>query len=74
MIPTNCRRYIIRRLHGAQQGILKMLLKAKDNAYWPGIRIELTDIVNNCSDCQTYAYNVQCKPPHIPRENPTKPW
>ena len=73
LVPSRARDYIIKRLHEAHQGLAKMLITAKDNVFWPAMRQDLTNITTQCKKCQTFAKS-QWKPPHTPRELPTRPW
>lgn len=57
------------------RGIQETLEKLKRNYYWPGMKTDITDYINNCEICQVakYARN----PPYVPlvlTETPTKPF
>ena len=44
---------VLQILHVSHPGIIKMDLKAKDYFYWPGIRKDIENVVNQCPACQS---------------------
>ena len=52
-IPNRLRKATISKLHIAHMGLESMMRRARDTVYWPGIRKDLQQIVDNCYACQT---------------------
>ena len=65
--------YVLKHLHDTHQGVVKMLLRARDSIYWPGLRSSLTSIVDECEECHRNSRS-QWKPAHKPHELATRPW
>ena len=73
VVPTSVRKDIIATVHRSHQGIRGCIRRAKDAVYWPLMKQEITDYVNQCSVCNTYRPE-QCKEPLMPHAVPDRPW
>ena len=59
VIPSALRLDILDQLHRGHQGITKCRARAQQSAWWPGLGIQLQDLVQNCSKCR----HLHHKPP-----------
>lgn len=66
IIPEKYRQNILKTLHFAHPGIVRMKAIAREHVYWPGINFEIEKIVRQCSECQSAAKN--------PIKNSLHPW
>lgn len=57
LIPQKLRRFIIDRLHLQHSGIENTINLAYQNVFWPGMRAEITERVQNCNVCLTNSDN-----------------
>ena len=68
VIPTRLRADILSRLHCGHQGINKCRERARQSVWWPGISLEVTEMVKSCRTCRHIApsssnrYSRQCYP------------
>ncbi len=72
VIPRTLRPGVLEKLHSGHQGVTKCRERARQSAWWPGMRKELEDVVNNCSVC--CKHRVQHAEPLIPTTFPDYPW
>ena len=72
VIPSALRLDILDQLHSGHQGITKYRTRAQQSVWWPGLGMQLQDLVQNCSQCRRLHH----KPPEplITTEFPTLPW
>lgn len=71
-IPRAMRKELLRKLHSGHQGIVKTYRRSRDSVWWPSIRQEVYDMVENCSACIK-----ERNTPHQPLEMaelPAGPW
>jgi hypothetical protein len=52
VIPKSARRDLLRKLHAAHQGIVRMKRRARQTVFWPGISNDITTLVESCQNCQ----------------------
>jgi hypothetical protein len=52
VIPKSARRELLRKLHAAHQGIVRMKRRARQTVFWPGISNDITTLVESCQSCQ----------------------
>nr|XP_040576564.1 uncharacterized protein K02A2.6-like [Lepeophtheirus salmonis] len=52
VIPRVARKEILENLHVSHQGIVKTKQRAREIIYWPGIDIDIEDMVRKCEECQ----------------------
>jgi transposase InsO family protein len=55
VIPAELRAETLKRLHDAHQGITSTLQRARRTVYWPKMQDDITDMVNQCQECQIHA-------------------
>lgn len=72
IIPENMRSYILERLHEGHFGINRCRARANDSVWWPGISIDISNMVKRCLDC--IQEHVNLKEPLMPTKLPTRPW
>ena len=71
VIPVSMRLDVLDKLHEGHQGITKCRERAKTSVWWPGLRKQLEELVNNCSTC--IKERVNRLEPVIPSERPDRP-
>ena len=54
IIPPTLRPDVLRRLHDGHQGVTKTRANAVSSVWWPGISLEITEVVRNCAMCEKY--------------------
>ena len=67
---------ILKQIHGGHLWLNKCKLRAKETVYWPGLNIELEDLVLNCELCLKYS-TAKCKQEPslaLGQEVPLCPW
>lgn len=57
VIPESLRQPILKDLHAAHVGIVKMKGIARSYVYWPGIDADIERIAKSCHDCAKHAHN-----------------
>ena len=73
IIPSSMRKEILTQIHEGHLGIEKCQRRARDCVFWPGISVEIKDMVKSCQLCLIYS-SQQAKEPLQPHELPTRPW
>jgi transposase InsO family protein len=73
VVPASQRPDVLQKLHESHQGLAKCLAFAKLTVFWPGLRSELTRLVENCQTCQEQK-PAQRHEPLRPTELPQRPW
>lgn len=73
LIPKQCRKDILTKLHDAHQGIVKCQLRAKSTVFWPKINRDIEELVRSCPICMENS-KAQSAEPLQPHEIPTRPW
>jgi hypothetical protein len=66
IIPEIFREKLLKTMHFAHPGIVRMKAIAKDHMYWPGISNDIEKLVRQCNECQSAAKN--------PIKNSLHPW
>ena len=72
VIPRTARESVVKLLHEAHPGIVRMKNLAQGYVWWPGIK-DLEDKVKSCETCQTNRKSPPVAPLH-PWSWPQKPW
>ena len=72
IIPISLRPEILNKLHSAHQGVVKCLERAKHSVWWPGVRTDVTSIVEKCPIC--CKHRVQHVEPLLPSPFPSRLW
>ena len=62
VIPKSARRGLLRKLHAAHQGIVRMKRRARQTVFWPGISNDITLLVESCQNCQERLLRQQKEP------------
>ena len=55
IIPASLQNSVLKALHLAHPGIVRMKAIAREHVYWPGINAEIEKLVRQCEDCQKAA-------------------
>ena len=66
VIPKLLQPQVLKALHLAHPGIVRMKALARQYAYWPGIDHDITHLVRSCDECQSAA--------KMPPKQPLRPW
>ena len=66
VIPPPLRPNVLSTLHAAHQGIDKMLARAENSVFWPGITSDIRSLRTQCADCNRNAPSNPCAPPTPP--------
>ena len=72
IIPPTLRPDVLRRLHDGHQGVTKTRANAVSSVWWPGISLEITEVVRNCAICEKY--RKERVEPMKGTEFPDRPW
>lgn len=73
IVPTALRPKIKERLHRSHIGVQGCLRRAREVVYWPSMNQEITDYIEQCEVCNTFAAQQQ-KEPLIVHDVPQRPW
>ena len=65
IIPSSLRPQILRSLHAAHQGVSKMMARARQAVYWPGLEMAVKNTRYNCQKCSELAPSQSSEPPKI---------
>ena len=73
VIPVSLRQEVITLLHSAHQGVTKLLQRASESVFWPGLRRRLEEKCLSCEAC-VKVERKQPKEPLIPHPVPPYPF
>ena len=76
VIPHKKHQAMLNLVHDRHLGLNKYKLRAKDTAYWPGLKDQLEKLVLNCELCLKYSFP-KCKQKSsksLGQEIPLHPW
>ena len=73
IIPTQCRKELLEKLHKGHFGVDRTKLRARDPIYWPGINKDIEILVKTCNTCQENSKRNN-KDPVLAREIQMCPW
>lgn len=73
LIPKSLRKEILEKLHYNHLGLSKGLQLAKSSVFWPTMKNDLTQIIENCHICNKYSHAQRSQPLH-PHEIPKIPF
>ena len=66
LIPTCLRQEVLEHLHAAHQGTTKMLGRARESVFWPGLTADVTAHRASCESCIKQAPSNPASPPADP--------
>ncbi len=72
VIPSSLRAGILDRLHQGHQGITKCRALARSSVWWPGLSVQLEELIRSCKTCAKERSNPP--EPLIPSDLPGRPW
>ena len=73
VIPRVMRKYVLRKVHEGYMGIEKRRQRAREHVYWPGMNAHITEMIENCYECQVHG-NRNTAEPLRPHEIPNRSW
>ena len=73
VIPESQQKEILEKLHESHQGLTKCRDNAKQTVWWPGLRADMSHIVENCQTCRENR-PTQRSEPLKPTNLPQRPW
>ncbi|XP_031350539.1 uncharacterized protein K02A2.6-like [Photinus pyralis] len=73
LVPKTLRQEILRKIHYSHLGFDKNFRMARDSVFWPNLKIDLRNFINNCQTCQKYAPSQPSETLHS-HEIPKLPW
>lgn len=73
IIPETLKHEFLELLHRSHQGVVSTKLLAQDSVYWPGIMVDIENMVLSCIVCQRYSRS-NSKEPLQPHTVPELPW
>ena len=59
IVPVSLRQDTLHMLHQSHLGISKSLLQARSSFYWPGLTKDVTNLIEECSSCQSFQNHQQ---------------
>ncbi len=62
IVPASMRPETLECLHDAHQGLTSTLQRAHRTVYWPKMQDDITELINQCTECQVHAK----KKPRVP--------
>ena len=71
VIPAAMRLEMLDRIHEGHQGITKCRERAKKSVWWPGLSLQIEELVKGCRRCAEQ--RVDRKEPIIPSPVPSRP-
>ena len=73
IIPSCLRKEMLNKVHSSHVGTEACIRKASDSLFWPGLRKDITNLVNSCHVCAEVNKTQQKEPLQTPKL-PTLPW
>ena len=73
IVPKSLRPEILRQIHKSHLGIVKCRQRAREVLFWPGMSVQIEQMVNNCNMCADYA-KTKSPEPLKPSMRPSLPW
>ncbi|MFH4976831.1 hypothetical protein AB6A40_003540 [Gnathostoma spinigerum] len=73
VVPASLQQRVLRQLHSAHPGIVRMKALARSLVYWPGLDKEIEQLVRHCDQCAAVAKS-PVKTTLATWPMPTKPW
>ena len=72
IVPVSLRADMLKKLHSSHVGTKACIRKASDSLFWPGLRKDITNLVNKCHVCAEIN-KAQQKEPLQTSKLPTRP-
>lgn len=73
IVPRSLQKDMLTKLHEGHVGVSTCEKRAKNILYWPSIKSDIQEFVNNCMTCALHSPN-NCKEPILFHEIPSLPW
>ena len=73
IVPEKLRHRVPQTIHKGHFGFEKMLVRAREAVFWPGITSDLLQTAQSCEVCQTFSRSQQ-RETLLPHEVPQGPW
>ena len=72
VIPACMYAEMLAKLHEGHQGIIKCQRRARNSVWWPGITVQIKNLISRCNVCMQF--RVQHAEPMVSTPLPTRPW
>lgn len=72
VIPQSLRQEILDQLHSGHQGIVKCRARARQSVWWPGLSVQINQLVENCNTCSQH--RAEYREPLLTTPVPKRPW
>ena len=66
LIPADLRPEVLEHLHGAHHGVTRMLSRASQSVFWPGLKADVIAHREGCRACNLHAPSQPAPPPALP--------
>ena len=73
IVPLTLRKYILALLHESHFGIQKTKARAREIVYWPGLSMDIENLISKCTICERYQ-NSNVKQPLLVHDIPDIPF
>ncbi len=72
VIPHCMRQEVLHQIHDGYQGIVKCRARARQAVWWPGLSVNISQLVENCSTCSQH--RAEHREPLLTTPVPERPW
>ncbi len=72
VIPHCMRQEVLHQIHDGHQGIVKCRARARQAVWWPGLSVNISQLVENCSTCSQH--RAEHREPLLTTPVPERPW
>ena len=66
VVPSSMREQVLQTLHSAHQGVTRMVARAEESLFWPGMTNDIKMMRESCHSCRKYAPSQSKLPPWDP--------
>ena len=73
VIPSAMRQEMLDKIHEGHMGISKSKQRSRESVYWPGISVDVDNMIQGCSTCVEFS-PAQQKETLQPQDIPQYPW
>jgi hypothetical protein len=73
IVPHAMKNIMLQKVHSSHQGVEASIRRARDSLFWPGMGVDIKDMVSECSTCMSVKPKQQ-KETMMSWEIPSRPW
>ena len=73
IVPHAMKNIMLQKVHSSHQGVEASIRRARDSLFWPGMGVDIRDMVSECSTCMSVKPKQQ-KETMMSWEIPSRPW